>query len=226
MIRASVIRHSFCQSSGLHHISKRNLRYNMAIEIASRNPLPPVRQNAAEQPPPAQFIRHTRVPTLAFKQRARGRPARRPRRGKLDPREQFGRPADRAGAADGLDADRRVSRADPPAPGRGARLLERRDVQSRRILADGERVDPQLPPLHAGDVVRSRQHPPRKHPHSRRNDSAPTTSMRIAKPTSRPSKRPAASTCRFWASAARGTSASTSRAAPATAARGWSRSTR
>ncbi len=38
----------------------------MAIEIASRNPLAFPAKTAAEQTPAAQFIRHTRVPTLAF----------------------------------------------------------------------------------------------------------------------------------------------------------------
>ena len=38
----------------------------MAIEIVSRNPLAGAAKTAAEQTPAAQFIRHTRVPTLAF----------------------------------------------------------------------------------------------------------------------------------------------------------------
>ena len=48
----------------------------------------------------------------------------------------------------------------------------------------------------------------------------------IAGATKRPSSGPAASTCNCWASAATGTSASTSPSACATAARGWPRSTR
>ena len=186
---------------------------------------PPARSGRLPQPGGAVHASHEGS-HARLQERARGRSARRARRGEPDPREQLGRPAHRAGAADRVHADRRLPRADPPAPRGGARFLQRRDVQPRRILADGQGVDPQLPPLHAGDVFRPRQHPRRKHPHSRRDDSAATTSTRIAKRTSTPSRRRAASTCRSWASAARGISASTSRAAPATAARGWSRSTR
>ena len=193
----------------------------MAIDIAPRTA-----DKAQPQPAPAQALRQTKVPTLIFRQRPRGRSARGPRRRELDPREQLGRPEDRAGAADRLHADRRLSRADSPASGGVARFLERGHVQSRRILGRCRRTRSTAT---TGSCGRRSSTTSTSRP---KTSTSPTgrfrcrTSTRSATRTSARSKRPAASTCRFWASAARGISVSTSPAARATAARGWSRSTR
>ena len=85
---------------------------------------------------------------------------------------QLVRPEGRARPADRLDAGGRLSRADPPAPRRGARFLGRRHVQPRRILRPAARPAAELPPLDARALLQPRQHPAREHPHSRRHRAA------------------------------------------------------
>ena len=88
-----------------------------------------------------------------------------------------------------LHADRRLPRADPPAPGGGARLRERRHVQPRRVLPDGAGQHPLLPPLHVGEPLRPRRHragerahPARRRPARRgRGGSAGATRRRSAR---------------------------------------------
>ena len=51
----------------------------------------------------------------------------------------------------------------------GARLLQRGDLQPRRVLPHAARQHSQLPPLHAGEPLRPHQHPPgaMSHPQGR-----------------------------------------------------------
>ena len=111
----------------------------MAIEIASRNPLAGAAKTAAEQTPAAQFIRHTKVPTLAFNN------AREVDRHVALVVESLIRENNSAGlptvlglptGSTPIGVYRELIRT---ASGRGARFLERRDLQPRRILSDGER---------------------------------------------------------------------------------------
>ncbi len=53
----------------------------------------------------------------------------------------------------------------------GSRLLQRRDLQPRRVLPDGPREPPQLPPLHLGELLRARQRSPRERAHPARRHS-------------------------------------------------------
>ena len=158
--------------------------------------------------------------------RRRRREVRRPRARQAHPRPQRGRQADRPRPGHRLHARRPLSRTDPPAQGGRARLLARRHLQPRRILPDARRRIRTR--TSAGCTRRFFNHvnmPVGEHPHPRRHARRRTRSTTSAPSTSRRSRRPAASTCRSWASAAPGTSASTNRAARGTAARAWSRST-
>ncbi len=132
----------------------------------------------------------------------------------------------RAGTADRQHAGGHLSRTGPNAPRGGARLLQRRHVQPRRIPGPGARTAAKLPPLDAGAPVQVRSTCRRRTSSSPTGSRRPRSSTSIAAGTRRRFARPAASTCNCWASAATGTSASTSRSAPATAAPGSARSTR
>ena len=134
--------------------------------------------------------------------------------------------ARRARSRHRLDADRRVSRADPHAPRGGIELRERRDVQSRRVLPDGAGQHPLLPPVHVGEPVLARRHPARERAHPARRHPARRGRGRHAGATRRDIEPRAASTSRSSASARRATSASTSRAPARRAAPGSCTSTR
>ena len=129
-------------------------------------------------------------------------------------RERDGvRPEGRARPADRLHAGGRLPRADPPAPRGRARLLARRHLQPRRILRPAARPAAQLSPLDARDFFKHVNIPPENIHIPDGTDAAGRASTTTAAATKPRSSGPAASTCNCWASAATGTSASTSRSA-------------
>ena len=118
-------------------------------------------------------------------------------------------------------ARRPVPRADPPAQGRWAGPEPGGDVQPGRVPPAAQGRPAQLFPLDARDVLQPRQHPVGERPHPGRHarpGGRGGVLRRLREEDSRPS---AASTSRCWASAAPGTSGSTSRAARPTAGPGW-----
>ena len=137
------------------------------------------------------------------------------------------RERDAAGAARGagprhrLHADRRLPRADPDAPRGGARASARVvtfNLDEYYPMDAGE--PPLLPPLHAGEPLRSRRHRPGRRPHpARRRCRATRSRADVPRRTRRPSARPAASTSSSSASGRPATSASTSPARAPRAAR-------
>ena len=90
-----------------------------------------------------------------------------------------------------LHAHRRVPRAHPHAPRRGAELRQRRDVQSRRVLPDGAGQHPLVPPVHVGEPVLARGHPARERAHPARRRAARPGGRRRATSTRRRSRAPA-----------------------------------
>jgi hypothetical protein len=133
---------------------------------------------------------------------------------------QPGGPRGGARAGHREHADRDLPRADPHAPGGGARLLQRGDVQPGRVLPDGAGQHPQLPPVHVGEPLRAHQHRPE-------NVHIPPGTCRATEVEERAPLRggdplaAAGSTSRSWGSGRRGTSASTSRAPAWSRAPGW-----
>ena len=125
-------------------------------------------------------------------------------------RERRSRPRRGARSRHRLDADRHLPRADPPASRRRSRLLARRDVQPRRVLPDVAGQPAQLPPVHAGEPLRAREHRPAQRPHPARRPAARRGRGALPRVRARDRRRPAASTSRSSASARPGTSASTS----------------
>ena len=144
----------------------------------------------------------------------RGRfPSRRGDHRQHDPPAERLRPRRRVGSAHRLNAGRHLPRADPLAPRGEPGFLAGRYVQLGRILRPGGRAAPELPPLDVRDVFRPRRTSPARTSTCSTARRRPSRSRNTAGGTRRPFTRPAASTSCCWASAATGTSASTSRSA-------------
>ena len=174
----------------------------------------------------SHYVPHTKIPTLVFPTSTPGVAARGADDREPDPPEQLRRPAHRARPATGstpVGLYRELIRLHKEAGLDFSRVVTFNLDEYYPMTPDDAA---QLPPLDAGDVLQPRQHPAAEHPHPRRHDRRRRRSRNTARATSSRSAGPAASTCRSWASAAPGTSASTSPARPATAAPAWSRSTR
>ena len=130
------------------------------------------------------------------------------------------RPELRAGAGDGQHAGRHLRRAGAAASRRGAVVRERHHVQSRRVLPDAAERAAELRAVHARALVRPRRYPAGQLARAGRHaaDRAGGRFLHVVRRANR--RRRAASIFSFWASAAPGTSASTSRARARKAARG------